>query len=124
MRLNEDALASVLADVTFIEIEIKRLGKAELDTVFDEVKMVRSGTIDTRSTLTKQTINIILSDAVSAYMEPSIRNMSYAPVKPVRLATILGKLSKGAAMQGGPVHGQRADRRRREADEVSRLIAR
>jgi len=33
-------LASVLADVTFVEMEIKRLGKPELDTVFDEVKLV------------------------------------------------------------------------------------
>ena len=39
-RLNEAALASVVADVTFIEMEIKRLGKSELDTVFDEVKLV------------------------------------------------------------------------------------
>ena len=39
-RFNEDALASVLADVTFIETEIRRLGKPELDSVFDEVKLV------------------------------------------------------------------------------------
>lgn len=40
VKLNESALASVLADVSFIEIEIKRLGKPELDHVFDEVKHV------------------------------------------------------------------------------------
>lgn len=42
-RLNEHALSSVLADVTFVETEIKRLGKAELDSVFDEVKLVSDG---------------------------------------------------------------------------------
>lgn len=71
-----------------------------------------------------QTINIILTDAVSAYMEPSIRNGSYAAVKPIRLAVILTKLSKGAAVLGGPIHGNRAERRRREADEVARLAQR
>ncbi len=34
------ALGSVLADVNFVEAEIKRLGKSELDHVFDEVKLV------------------------------------------------------------------------------------
>lgn len=41
-RLNEAALAKVLADVNFIELEIQRLGRPGLDHVFDEVKLVRS----------------------------------------------------------------------------------
>lgn len=39
-KLNEAALSSVLADVTFIETEIKRLEKPDLDRVFDEIKLV------------------------------------------------------------------------------------
>lgn len=39
-RFNESALASVLADVKFIETEIKRLEKPDLDHVFDEVRLV------------------------------------------------------------------------------------
>ncbi|WVQ72415.1 hypothetical protein IAR50_001967 [Cryptococcus sp. DSM 104548] len=105
-RLNESALASVLADVTFIETEIKRLEKRELDRVFDEVK---------------HTINIILSDAVQAYMEPSVRSVSYSSVKPLRLAMILAKLGKAAAAQGGQANLFKAERRRGEADEVARL---
>ncbi|TYJ55946.1 hypothetical protein B9479_003331 [Cryptococcus floricola] len=102
-RLNESALASVLADVTFIETEIKRLEKRELDRVFDE------------------TINIILSDAVQAYMEPSVRSVSYPSVKPLRLAMILAKLGKAAAAHGGQANLFKAERRRGEADEVARL---
>ncbi|WVQ82288.1 hypothetical protein IAT38_004416 [Cryptococcus sp. DSM 104549] len=105
-RFNEMALASVLADVTFIEAEIKRLEKPELDHVFDEVK---------------HTINIILSDAVQAYMEPSIRSMSYQAVKPLRLAMILAKLGKGASAMGGQANMFKAERRRGEADSVARL---
>ncbi|RSH87449.1 hypothetical protein EHS25_003359 [Saitozyma podzolica] len=105
-RFNESALASVLADVKFVETEIKRLEKPDLDHVFDEVRL---------------TINIILSDAVSAYMESSIRQTSYAAVRPMRLAVILAKLGKGAAVMGGPAGQGRADRRRREADEVAKL---
>ncbi|KAL0250527.1 hypothetical protein I308_102705 [Cryptococcus tetragattii IND107] len=106
VKLNESALASVLADVSFIEIEIKRLGKPELDHVFDEVK---------------HTINIILSDAVQAYMEPSIRSMSYPSVKPLSLAMILAKLGKAASSQGGQTNMFKAERRRGEADQVARL---
>lgn len=39
-RYNEAALTLVLADVTFIETEIQRLGRPGLDHVFDEVKLV------------------------------------------------------------------------------------
>ncbi|WVR07118.1 hypothetical protein IAU60_004159 [Kwoniella sp. DSM 27419] len=109
IRFNEVALASVLADVTFIETEVKRLDKTDLDRVFDEVK---------------HTINIILSDAVSAYMEPSIRSMSYASVKPIRLAVILAKLGKAAAASGGGANMAKAERRRREADEVAKIAGR
>jgi hypothetical protein len=39
-RINEAALESVLADVKFIETEIKRLEKPDLDHVFDEIRLV------------------------------------------------------------------------------------
>lgn len=118
-------MASVLADVSFIETEIKRLGKSELDHVFDEVKHVCQSFYTSialqRLILYPQTINIILSDAVQAYMEPSIRSMSYPSVKPLSLAMILAKLSKAASSQGGQANMFKAARRRGEADEVARL---
>lgn len=46
-KLNEAALSSVLGDVTFIETEIKRLGKPDLDRVFDEIKLVSCATPST-----------------------------------------------------------------------------
>ncbi|WWC70274.1 uncharacterized protein I206_104224 [Kwoniella pini CBS 10737] len=109
VRFNEMALASVLADVTFIETEIKRLDKAGLDRVFEEVK---------------HTINIVLTESVSAYMEPSIRSMSYPSVKPIRLAVILAKLGKAHALGGVQSSMVKAERRRREADEVAKLAGR
>lgn len=116
------ALGSVLADVNFVEAEIKRLGKSELDHVFDEVKLVSCvAPCLPRLKNGLQTINIVLSDAVSAYMETSIRQMSYAAVRPIRLAVILVKLGKGAAAAGGPAAMGQSDRRRREADEVAKL---
>jgi hypothetical protein len=41
-RYNEPALANVLADVKFIEDEIRRLEKPALDKVLEEVRQVRS----------------------------------------------------------------------------------
>jgi hypothetical protein len=120
-KFNEAALASVLADVKFVEAEVKRLGKEGLDHVFDEVKLVSR---KFRFKLIGKSINIVLSDAVSAYMEPSIRQMSYAAVRPVRLANILLKLSRGAAAMSGPAALGRSERRRREADEVAKLAPR
>lgn len=58
-------------------------------------------------------------------MEPSIRQMSYAAVKPMRLATVLAKLGKGAAASGGSASTiMKVERRRKEADEVARLVNR
>ena len=41
-RYNEPALANVLADVKFIEDEIRRLEKPALDKVLEEVRQVGS----------------------------------------------------------------------------------
>jgi outer membrane protein assembly factor BamB len=71
--------------------------------------------------LTNQTINIILSDAIPGYLEPSIRQSSYAAVKPTRLALVLQKLAKGTAATPGGGAMSRAERRRMEADQVARL---
>lgn len=102
-RYNESALTIVLADVQFIETEIQRLGRPGLDHVFDEVKL---------------SINVILSDAVNAYMEASIRRLSYHAVKPQRLAMMLTKLAAGAAALGVV---NKAERFRDEAAQVSRI---
>lgn len=51
-------------------------------------------------------------------MEPSVRELSYRAVKSQRLATMLGKLSAGAAAMG---NNSKAERRRAEAETVSRF---
>ncbi|EJT53129.1 exocyst complex subunit Sec15 [Trichosporon asahii var. asahii CBS 2479] len=102
-RYNEAALAYVFNDVTYIQTEIGRLDRPGLDHVFDEVKL---------------SIKLILDEAVNAYMEPSVRELSYRAVKSQRLATMLGKLSAGAAAMGNT---SKAERRRAEAETVSRF---
>jgi len=115
-KLNEAALAMVLADVNFIELEIQRLNRPGLDHVFDEVKLVSKHLASVANWF--QTINVILSDAVNAYMEPSIRQLSYSAIKPARLATILAKLSAGSQAAG--IYSK-AERRREESAQVARL---
>ncbi|CAK9785452.1 putative rsec15 [Cutaneotrichosporon oleaginosum] len=100
---NEAALMYVRADVLFIETEIQRLGKAGLDRVFDEVK---------------NTINIVLSDAVSAFMEPSVRQLSYGSVRPARLSAVLTRLAAGVSVSG---QMNKAERLRVEANSVAML---
>lgn len=118
-RFNEPALANVLADVRFIETEVKRMGKASLDNVFTEIKLVGQRVISANC----ETLGIVLSDAVSAYMEPSIRSLSYSAVKPSRLSAILAKLGRlpppGTRQSMQLV--ERSQRRRQEAEQVARL---
>jgi hypothetical protein len=120
-RYNEPALANVLADVKFIEDEIRRLEKPALDRVLEEVRQASPKLSHGVKALTNQTINIILSDAIPGYLEPSIRQSSYAAVRPTRLALVLQKLAKGTAATPGGGAMSRAERRRMEADQVARL---
>lgn len=51
-------------------------------------------------------------------MEPSVRQISYKDVKGVKLAAVLTKLAAGAIVSGQQA---KAERRRAEAEMVSRL---
>jgi len=64
-RFNEAALASVLADANFVEAEIRRLGKSELNNVFDEVKLVS----ERGDRLSK--LNFPIRPSTSSYPTPS-----------------------------------------------------
>lgn len=70
-----------------------------------------------------KTIAIILSDAVNAYLEPSIRQLSYAAVNPRKLSIVLTKLSRASQSNAGPAAMGKAERRRLEAESVGRLAA-
>ncbi|KAJ9099706.1 hypothetical protein QFC20_005640 [Naganishia adeliensis] len=108
-KLNEQALKNLVDDVTFIEKEVKRLEKPGLDDVFDEIKSM---------------INLILSEAVQAYMEPSIRQGSYTSVKPKNLKIVLDKLGRWVPDPRNITGDDalRMTRRRKEAELVSKLV--
>ncbi|KAJ9102018.1 hypothetical protein QFC19_004943 [Naganishia cerealis] len=109
LLLNEQALKNLADDVTFIEKEVKRLEKPGLDDVFDEIKSI---------------INIILSEAVQAYMEPSIRQGSYSVIRPKHLQTVLEKLGRYVPDPRTITTDDAARmlRRRREAEMVAKLV--
>jgi hypothetical protein len=65
--------------------------------------------------------NIVLSDSVQDYLNPSIRQTSYGEVKPKRLQALLEKLARyGASRRDNPSR-EKGDKRRREAEALSRL---
>ncbi|GHJ89092.1 hypothetical protein NliqN6_5494 [Naganishia liquefaciens] len=108
-RLNEQALKNLADDVTFIEKEVKRLEKPGLDDVFDEIKSM---------------INLILSEAIQAYMEPSIRQGSYTNVKPKNLKIVLEKLGRYVVdpAKFTTEDALRMNKRKKEAEMVGRLV--
>lgn len=62
-----------------------------------------------------------MNNAVSKYLQPSIRRSTYQAVNPKNLFALLDKMAKYG--QGSRVAAEReaADRRRKDADAVSRL---
>ena len=66
--------------------------------------------------------SVVMSDAVSAYLVASIRQTSYAAVKPKRFAAVLDKLARfGLECRDAPSR-EKGDRRRKEAEAVGRLF--
>jgi exocyst complex component 6 len=81
---------------------------------------------DAYKVMLRQSIGIILSEAVSAYLEPSIRQTSYQAVKPKNLSKMLEKLSQvrpssmtGSVITAGDVDRMR--RRRLQAEAVAKI---
>ena len=66
--------------------------------------------------------SVVMSDAVNAYLVASIRQTSYANVKPKRLAALLDKLARyGQEWRDAPSR-EKGEKRRKEAEAVGRLF--
>ncbi|EPQ59901.1 hypothetical protein GLOTRDRAFT_33192 [Gloeophyllum trabeum ATCC 11539] len=105
--INENAISNILVDIDFLEEELKGIGRAHLASAFAELR---------------STTSIILSDTVQDYLVPSIRQTSYSAVKPKRLQALLEKLAKYGGSCRDNVSREKGEKRRREAEAVSRLF--
>ncbi|KAI0751538.1 exocyst complex component sec15 subunit [Daedaleopsis nitida] len=104
--MNENAIANLLLDVDFLDEELRRNGHSH-GPAFAELRSMAS---------------VVMSDAVSAYLVASIRQTSYAAVRPKRLAALLDKLARyGLECRDAPSR-ERGEKRRKEAEAVGRLF--
>ncbi|CAL1701124.1 unnamed protein product [Somion occarium] len=105
--MNENAISNILVDVDFLEDEFKRNGRPELCSVFQELRM---------------TTSIVMSDKVQEYLVPTLRQTTYAIVKPKRLQALLEKLARyGSQCRDSPSR-ERGEKRRKEAEAVGRVF--
>ncbi|KAF9057969.1 exocyst complex component, sec15 subunit [Panaeolus papilionaceus] len=105
--MNENAISNILIDVDFLEEELKRIGRPHLGGVFAELRLMSS---------------IPLSGTVQEYLVPANRQASYAAVKPKRLQALLEKLARYGTIQRDAASRELAERRRKEAEAVSRIF--
>lgn len=128
--MNENAISNILLDVEFLEQEFKRYGRQELCSLFSELRSVRvplslaqkySQLTASFAYLHLQLINIVMSDTVQEYLVPSVRQSSYAAVKPKRLQALLEKLARyGSQCRDAPSR-DRGEKRRKEAEAVGKV---
>ncbi|KAI0677043.1 rsec15 [Trametes maxima] len=104
--MNENAIANLLLDVDFLDEELRRSGHSH-SAAFTELR---------------STASVVMSDAVNAYLVASIRQTSYAAVKPKRLQALLEKLARYGQECRDPPSRERGERRRKEAEAVGRLF--
>ncbi|EIW61471.1 rsec15 [Trametes versicolor FP-101664 SS1] len=104
--MNENAVANLLMDVDFLDEELKRSGHSH-SAAFTELR---------------STASVVMSDAVNAFLVASIRQTSYAAVKPKRLQALLEKLGRyGQECRDAPSR-ERGEKRRKEAEAVGRVF--
>jgi len=104
--INENAIANMVSDMSFLEGEITRIGRAHLNASFTELHLMAK---------------IILTDAVQDYLNPSIRQASYNEVKPKRLQALLEKLARYGTTRRDNPSRERGEKRRREAETLHRM---
>ncbi|KAH0839949.1 exocyst complex subunit Sec15-like-domain-containing protein [Lanmaoa asiatica] len=104
--MNENAIANMVTDMTFLEGEITRIGRGHLNSSFTELHSMAK---------------IILTDTVQDYLNPSVRQASYSEVKPKRLQALLEKLARYGATRRDNPSREKGERRRREAETLHRM---
>ncbi|KAG8218663.1 exocyst complex subunit Sec15-like-domain-containing protein [Butyriboletus roseoflavus] len=104
--MNEHAVANMVTDMTFLEGEITRIGRGNLNSSFAELHSMSK---------------IILTDAVQDYLNPSVRQASYSEVRPKRLQALLEKLARYGATCRDNRSRERGERRRKEAETLHRM---
>jgi len=92
--------------VDFLEDEFKKLGKANLTSVFSELRA---------------TASIPLKDDVSAFLTPSVRQANYGNVRPKNLANLLDKMARFGGSSRVRTEQDKGEKRRLEAQAVARL---
>jgi len=105
--MNENALANVLVDLDFLEEQFRSAGRANLVSLFSELRA---------------TISIVLSDSVAEFLVPSRRQTTFAQVKPKKLTAVLEKLARYGGSCRDQLSRERGEKRRKESDAVSRLF--
>ncbi|KZV70296.1 exocyst complex component sec15 subunit [Peniophora sp. CONT] len=105
--MNDNGVAQILLDVDFLENTFAAMGHEDINGSFAEIRA---------------TTAIALSDKVAEFLVPAVRQAKYRDVKPKRLQAMLEKLAKYGASLRDPVQRERADKRRREAEQVGRMF--
>ncbi|KAG6378743.1 exocyst complex subunit Sec15-like protein [Boletus reticuloceps] len=104
--MNENAVANMVTDMTFLEGEITRIGQEHLNSSFTELHSMAK---------------IILTDAVQDYLNANVRQASYSEVKPKRLQALLEKLARYGATRRDNPSKEKGERRRTEAETLNRM---
>ena len=66
--------------------------------------------------------DVVLQDKVQEYLNPSVRQASYGDLRPRRLQALLEKLAKYTATRRDHASREQAEKRRKEAEAVGRLL--
>ena len=66
-------------------------------------------------------VSIPLNNTVSEFLNPQMRTSAYANVKPRNLQILLEKLAKYGSVTRAPAEREKAERRRKEAEAVSKI---
>lgn len=105
--MNENAIANIATDITFLEAEITRIGRSHLNSTFSELRAMAE---------------LVLQDKVQEYLNPQVRQTLYGDIKPRRLQALLEKLVRYMAGRRDNISREQGEKRKKEAEVVGRLV--
>ncbi|CCO31908.1 Exocyst complex component 6B AltName: Full=Exocyst complex component Sec15B [Rhizoctonia solani AG-1 IB] len=105
--MSEGAIRSMLVDVDFMKDQFESIGRPEATSAFKELRMMTS---------------IVLNNSVPEYLQLHTRQTKYPLVSPSKLQVLLEKLARFYSTTRTGPDRERADKYRRDADAVSRMI--
>ncbi|KAG6337221.1 hypothetical protein ID866_1851 [Astraeus odoratus] len=105
--MNENALANIMTDITFLQGEFTRIGRGHLSSTFQELHFMAE---------------LVLEDRVLEYLRSGVRQAPNGNIKLRQLQALIEKLARCTASRRDQTSKESTEKRKREIEAIRDLL--